>query len=349
MDSFLTMELFMKMRGNLINPIFSVIPLEHKFNFKDVRYGPLNLLSKEIEYVQRNLKRIGDEQKISQLFRGISYGIYMHAIDLGLDINEKSLISHEIYHDLISIYLKHKSVLQIRKEKYLRICDKNSDFSLENQKIHLFEELLKEKGFDLKTFNLSTVFLVLFWANLERLAKTLNGKTSVIKNSNGALCEIVLDEVDIEKTALLNLEVSEMIKNCSDCHMFIHYVGTFFVQNESYQMEFIESFGKKKAVKNTQAKGGKSKGETGQKLVEITRFFWKKCNKKELKISHLTMENFSDAIYSLCDKRRKVPNGTIRKIRDAIENLNEKEKIAILKRSKAKPKAIAARLSGFKK
>ena len=57
MDSFLTMERFLKMRGHLITPLFSILPLDHDFNFNKNQNDPLNTLSTEIEYV-RSLSQI---------------------------------------------------------------------------------------------------------------------------------------------------------------------------------------------------------------------------------------------------------------------------------------------------
>lgn len=345
MDSFLTMERFLKMRGNLITPLFSTLSLDHDFEFHKSQHGPVNSLSTEIEYVRRNLKRIGDDEKISRLFRIVNYALYIHAVDLGDRISEKTFISQDLYHNFISTYLGHQNLNQINRDAYLDLCKNNHAAMLTSDKFRRFEKLLDEEGFDSKAFNLSAIFLVLFWANLEMLARAIQGKTVTIKNHNEELYQVVRDERGEAETAIINMEVAQMIKDCTECHMLLHYVGKFFIQKESAEMKYIESFGENKAVKNTQVKGGKGKGETGHKLVEITRFFWEKCNEKK---PNLSIKTFAEALYYACNDE-KAPSGMIESVKNLIKDLNEKEKISVLNRSNAKPKAIAARLSGIKK
>ena len=227
MDSFLTMERFLKMRGHLITPLFSTLPLDHDFNFSKNQNDPLNTLSTEIEYVRRNLKQIGDEAKISRLCRIVNYALYIHAVDLGDIIDEKTFISHNLYHNLISIYITHQNVSQIDREKYLDLCRNNQGIMLASDTLRRFERILDKEGFDSKTFNLSAIFLVLFWANLERLKKILRNKA--LKNFN---------EAEKSGIALFDIEVIQMVKDCTECHMLIHYIGRFFIQNDSAEMKY---------------------------------------------------------------------------------------------------------------
>lgn len=343
MDSFLTMERFIKMRGHLITPLFSVLPLNHDFEFDKIKHGPLQSLASEIKYIQENIKLIGEEEKISRLFKVVTYGLYIYAIDLSEIINKKTFISQKLYHKFISLYLRHRNINQIDQEKYLDLCRNNRDIMLESNTLGRFENLLRDEGFDHKTFNLSAIFLILFWANLENLAQTIKGKIFIARNSMNELCEVIRDEIGVDETALLNMEVSQIIKDCTECHMLLHYTGKFFIQNGSPEMEYIESIGKNKVIKSTQVKGGKSKGETGKKIIEATIFFWKKCLENN---PNLLAKSFSEALYSL-SRNTEDSNHGVNKIKDFIKNLGEKERISVLSKSKAKPKAIAARLTKY--
>lgn len=329
MDSFLTMERFLKMRGNLITPLFSVLSLDHDFEFNEKKAEPLNLLSGEIEYVRRHLRKIGDQEKILKLFEASCYLNYLHSIDLGKNITSEILTSPEIYGDFLHLYAYHQNLLEINEMAYAKMIDRDRNLLMERLKIMAFEDSLEQNGFDHKTLNFSAIFPILFWANLEKLEAKItdNSKT----NS------------EITENRSLDLETMQLFKDCINSHWSFQYFNQIFVQKDSISMHYLETFGQKRAVKNTQAKGGKRKGENGQKLVEITRFFWEKCREAK---PNLLAKTFAEALYSLCKSPRTKSPNSIEEIKNIIKNLKEAKKISILNRSEAQPKAIAARLSG---
>ncbi len=342
MDSFLTMERFLKMRGNLITPPFSVLSLDHDFEFNENKIGPLNLLSGEIEYVRRHLRKIGDQEKISKLFEASYYLNCLHSIDLEKNTTSKIVTSSEIYGDFLHTYAYHQNLLQINEIAYAKMIDRDRDLLMEHLKILAFKDSLEKNGFDPKTLNYSAIFLILFWENLEKLAAKI--RDSARMNLHKKIYKFIRNKTEITENIFLDLEALRLFKDCINSHWSFQYFNQIFIENDSISMRYIETFGQKMAVKNTQAKGGKSKGEAGQKLVEITKFFWEKCREKK---PNLLIKTFSEALYSVCKSPRTQSPNSIEEIKNIIKNLKEAEKISILKKSEAQPKAIAARLSGI--